>query len=253
MNKPKPERRHPLGILAWLAFAGLCLSLYFLRPDLFEPDRIQSFFSSNLELGLLGYLVLATLRGLTLIPLTPLLFAGILVFPPLPLFLVNQVGVYTSSALIYYLARYLGFDAYFQARYPTQIARLTSLLDKAKLPVITTWGFFPFLPTDLIVYVCSVLRISALVTLLGVSIGEGVICAVYIFGGSAGLEVLEETLDDEDEEGGGKPEIPIPRPDQPSHFWNPSLSSANLEPPDIEPLRFHEPATTARLNLGVSE
>jgi hypothetical protein len=35
-----------------------------------------------------------------------------------------------------------------------------------------------------------VLRISVFKTLLGVSIGEGVICAVYIFGGSAGLAAL---------------------------------------------------------------
>lgn len=195
MSASRSEGRHPLGILAWLTFIALCLSLYLLRPELFDPVLIQGFFSSNVELGLLAYLALATLRGLTLLPLTPLLLAGILVFPPLPLFLVNQLGVCTSSAIIYYLSRYLGFDAFFNARYPRQISRLTQALDKAKLPVVTAWGFLPFLPTDLIVYVCGVLRLSAFVTLLGVSIGEGTICAVYVFGGAASLEALEERLD----------------------------------------------------------
>jgi uncharacterized membrane protein YdjX (TVP38/TMEM64 family) len=134
----------------------------------------------------------STLRGFTLIPSTPIVFAGILVFPPAPLFLVNLLAVYTSSAIVYYMARAVKFDNYFHAEYPNQINKLTALLKNRELPVISLWGFAPMVPTDMIVYVCSVLRISVIKTLLGVSIGEGIICAIYIFGGSFTLNSLLE-------------------------------------------------------------
>ncbi|MCH8532617.1 MAG: VTT domain-containing protein [Saccharospirillum sp.] len=182
------------GLYLWLGLITFSLSLYFFRPDLFNPQHIRQFFTENLISGLFIYFVISTLRGLTLIPSTPILLAGILVFPPLPLWIVNQFAVYSSSAIVYYLARHLGFDRYFHAHYPTQISRLSLLLKKAELTVISTWGFLPFVPSDLIVYVCSVLRVSVVKTLLGISIGEGVICAIYIFGGAYSMNLLLELL-----------------------------------------------------------
>lgn len=194
-SPPRAGRRF-IGIYLWLALAACCLTLFALRPELFQPERIQSFFSDNQEEGLLVYFILATLRGFVLVPMTTLLFAGILVFPPLPLFLVTQLGIYTSSTIVYLLTRALRFDQFFSERYPEQVAYLSRLLAKRELPVILMWGFIPVLPTDLIVSVCSVLRVPLWKTLLGVSVGEGFIYATYIFGGSAGLEVLEEVLEE---------------------------------------------------------
>lgn len=189
-QREKLATENYLGLYFWLALIAVCLLLWFLNPEVFAPDRIRQFFSANLFAGLSVYLLLASLRGLTLIPLTPLLLAGILVFPPWPLFWVNLAGIYISSALIYYLAGFCGFDRFFATHYPRQISRLTQLLNKRELPIITLWSFVPFVPTDLIVYVASVLRINVIKTLLGVSIGEAIICAIYIFAGEAGLSVL---------------------------------------------------------------
>ncbi len=182
------------GLYTWLIVITACLSFYFFRPDFFEPQRIREFFNTNLIPGLTIYFIISTLRGFTLIPSTPIVLAGILVFPPLPLFLVNQLAVYTSSGIVYYMARYLRFDHFFHEHYDKQVKQLTTLLHKKELPVIAAWGFTPFVPSDLIVYVCSVLRISVAKTLIGISIGEGVICAIYIFGGSYSLDALIDTF-----------------------------------------------------------
>lgn len=190
MNREKPETVNSFGFYAWLTLVTVCLSLYLLRPDLFEPQRIRVFFSDNLLPGLTVYLLISTLRGFTLIPSTPIVLAGTLVFPPWPLFLVNMLAVCSSSLIVYYMARFLRFDDFFNNRYPRQIQTLTRLLNKKELPVISVWGFFPFVPTDMIVYVCSILHIRIWKTLLGVSIGEGVICAIYIFGGVYSLNAL---------------------------------------------------------------
>ncbi len=177
-------------LVAWGAIVALSLSVYFLNPEWFAPRALRQFFNDNLAVSLFLYFVVSTLRGFTLIPSTPFVLAGVLVFPPLPLFLVNQVAVYTSSAIVYLMARQVRFDQYFHERYPRQVERLTWLLHKRELVVSSIWGFAPFVPTDMIVYVCSILRIKLWKTLLGASIGEGVICAIYIFGGSRGLDLL---------------------------------------------------------------
>ena len=172
-----------VGLAFWLGIIGISLSLYFLYPELFAPQQLRNLFSENLVPGLSLYFLVSTLRGFTLIPSTPFVFAGILIFPPWPLFIVNFIAVYTSSAIVYYMARAIKFDRYFHEKYPQKIEKLTQLLRKKELPVISIWGFLPIVPTDMIVYVFSVLRISVLKTLIGTSIGEGAICAIYIFGG----------------------------------------------------------------------
>lgn len=194
MEKEKLESVNFFGLYTWLALIAVCLSLYFFRPDLFAPENIGQLFSDNLGTGLAIYLLISTLRGFTLIPSTPLVLAGILIFPALPLFLVNQVAVLTSSAIVYYMARHVRFDHYFHEHYPRQVEKLTHLLHKREVAVVSLWGFAPMVPSDMIVYVCSVLRVKLWKTLFGISIGEGVICAIYIFGGAAGLRVLLENL-----------------------------------------------------------
>lgn len=190
MNKEKFESIGSFGVYVWLLLIVASLSVYAIRPELFEPASIRLFFSENLVSGLFVYFLINTLRTLSLIPSTPFVLAGILVFPPLPLFLVNQAAIYSSSALLYLLTRTLRFDHFFFTHYPRQVERLITLLHKRELSVISLWGFAPFIPTDMIVCICSVLRISMWKTLLGVSIGEGIICAIYIFGGAAGLQAL---------------------------------------------------------------
>lgn len=194
MNKDKFETVGSFGLYLWLALIVTCLGLYSLQPELFEPANIRTFFSDNLYSGLAVYFVISTVRGFTLIPSTPLVLAGILVFPPLPLFLVNQMAVYSSSAVLYYMTKSMGFDNFFFTHYPRQVERLIVLLRKRELSVISLWGFAPFIPTDMIVCICSVLRINVWKTLMGVSIGEGIICAIYIFGGSATLTALMQYL-----------------------------------------------------------
>lgn len=190
--KKQFETENYLGLYLWAALIIICLASYYFFPDVFAPANVRRFFDTNLYAGLAVYLLLASLRGFTMIPLTPLLFAGILVFPPLPFLLVNMVGIVVSSALVFYLARFFRFDNFFDTHYPAQIAKLTSLLRNRELPVIFLWSFAPIFPTDLIVYVCSVLRISVVKTLAGVLAGETIICALYIYGGVAGLSYFSQ-------------------------------------------------------------
>ncbi len=136
------------------------------------------------------YLGLGCIRGFTLIPATYLVIAGMLVLPPFPLYLLTLAGIIVSSAAVYRFAEAMRFDRFFERRYGPQIARLRALLRHRELPIVIAWSFFPIAPTDLVCYVCGALKVDLKKCLLGVTVGEGAICAVYIFLGGHALSWL---------------------------------------------------------------
>ena len=71
-----------------------------------------------------------------------------------------------------------------------QVERLIDYLKRHPFRIIVGWSFFPLAPTDLICYLCGVLRVDFWKFLLGVVIGEGAICGIYIFTGSAILRAV---------------------------------------------------------------
>lgn len=182
------SHRIPVLIL-WLALLGMALFTY-----VFHRDALSNLF---LELSgsppvwaYVAYLALGCLRGFTLIPATYLVVAGMFVLPPVPLYVLTLAGIVVSSAAVYYFAEAMRFDQFFARRYGPQVARLRALMTRRELPIVIAWSFFPIAPTDLVCYVCGALRVDLKKCLLGVTIGEGAICAVYIFLGGQALSWL---------------------------------------------------------------
>jgi uncharacterized membrane protein YdjX (TVP38/TMEM64 family) len=181
-------------LAAWCLAIGLGLYFY-----LFRPDAIRGALSAleGAPFWLVGgvYLALGCIRGFTLVPATYLVLAGMLVLPPAPLFALTLAGIVVSSAAVYYFAEVMRFDRFFERRYPRQVSHLRSLLRRRELPIVIAWSFFPLAPTDLVCYVCGALRIDLKKCLLGVVIGEGAICAIYIFIGAHFGSALRAILD----------------------------------------------------------
>jgi uncharacterized membrane protein YdjX (TVP38/TMEM64 family) len=180
--------RRILGI-GWLTGVAIALYLVFFHRDLIA-GRLQAAATTSLVTGGGLYLLLGCLRGFTLIPATSLVLMGIVFLPPVPLFVLTLAGILASSASIYYFAEALHLDELLRTRHAHRIDRLRALLDRYGLPVIIAWAFFPLAPTDLICYLAGVLRMRIAICLLGVAIGEGAICGIYIFLGHAALTRL---------------------------------------------------------------
>jgi uncharacterized membrane protein YdjX (TVP38/TMEM64 family) len=136
------------------------------------------------------YLALGCLRGFTLVPATYLVVGGMLVLPPWPLYLLTVVGVIVSSAAVYYFAEAMQLHRFFERHYAPQVTRLRGLMQRRELPIVIAWSFFPIAPTDLVCYVCGALEVDLKKCLLGVTIGEGAICAIYVFLGAQALAWL---------------------------------------------------------------
>jgi len=171
----------------WLIFICGSLSLYFFYPKFFAAENIRKMFSDNTTTNLIIYFILGTLRGFTLIPLTPMVLAGTLFLPLWSLFFVNLLCIFTSSTIVYYWGKYLEFDKYFSKKFPEQMAKLKLALQGREITVVTLWAFFPLVPTDMICYTGEIVGVKLWKCLLGVGIGEGVICAIYIWGGNSVL------------------------------------------------------------------
>lgn len=169
-----------LAFYFWMLLITGGITAYFLFPD-----EINIFFLEELSeeyhyIALSIYFLLLSVRGLTMIPSTPLLLAGVLIFDPMELFAVNMAGILSSSIIVYYFSKYLGFDSYFETKYGKYVRKIRSSITDKELPVIVGWSFFPLVPTDLIVYIGSSLRIPVIKCLVGVLLGESVLNAFYI-------------------------------------------------------------------------
>jgi uncharacterized membrane protein YdjX (TVP38/TMEM64 family) len=185
MNLGKNKLRYFITTV-WLLFFSFCFYFYFFEGD-FIKTQFESIFGASILVGYLIYLIASCLRGFTLIPITYFLFVGIFFLPPLPLYLLTMIGVLVSSACVYYFSEYLNFDEYFETNHKKQVERVKDVLSRHELPIVIGWSFMPFLPTDVMCYVCGALEIDVKKFLLGVFIGEGIACAIYIF---LGKEIL---------------------------------------------------------------
>lgn len=173
----------------WLIGAAVAIYLVVFHHD-FIVGRLQAATATSIVAGGLVYLLLGCLRGFTLIPATSLVLVGVIFFPPIPLFVLTLAGILASSASIYYFSEALHLDELLTTKHAAQVDRLRALLDRYGLPIIMGWAFFPLAPTDLICYLSGVLRIRVTTVLLGVAVGEGAICAIYIFLGGVVLRRL---------------------------------------------------------------
>jgi uncharacterized membrane protein YdjX (TVP38/TMEM64 family) len=183
----------PLFVILWLIFLGGALYVYFFHADFFK-NQLEQMVNTSIYFAYAFLLLLGALRGFTLIPVTYLIVLGLLFFQPLPLFIIILAGVLISSASVYYLFEFLNLDALFEKKYGKQISRARLALEKNELPIIIGWSAFPFLPTDVICYICGTLEVDIKRLLLGVFIGEGITSGVYIFFGNYFLDYLRLVL-----------------------------------------------------------
>ena len=173
-------------LILWLALMAGALYFYGFHREALQELLLDVSASPPVWVYIV-YLALGCVRGFTLIPVTYLVVAGMLVLPPLPLYALTVAGIIVSSAAVYYFAEAMQFDRFFERRYGPHVARLRGLMTRRELPIVIAWSFFPIAPTDLVCYVCGALKVDLKKCLLGVTLGEGAICAIYIFLGGQAL------------------------------------------------------------------
>jgi uncharacterized membrane protein YdjX (TVP38/TMEM64 family) len=173
----------------WVVVLALAGWLFALHRDLLARALLLTSSRSFVWAAAL-YLAVGCLRGFTLIPSTTLVLLAVPFFPPGPLLGLTLIGILVSSTCIYWFAEALHLDEVFESLHGARLARLRRALARYELPVIVLWSFFPLAPTDLICYVCGIVGVRFGTCLLGVFVGEGAICALYILLGDTLLRAV---------------------------------------------------------------
>lgn len=188
MTSGSKKVRMYLFVLWFIVFSA-SIFVYFFDKSAITEKFVKIFTTSSL-LGYSIFLLMSSLRGFTLIPVTYFIIVGLVFIKPVPLYIMTIIGVMISSACVYYFSEFLNFDEYFEENHKRQIDKIKNVITKNELPIVITWSFMPFLPTDVMCYVCGTLDIPVRKFLLGVLIGEGTACAIYIFLGKEILSLI---------------------------------------------------------------
>jgi len=192
MPKPFPSPIRYLRLGGWLLFLVTFLYLYFFQSNLLTSE-LRGVMSASIVTGYVAYLMIGCIRGFTLIPSTSLVLLAIPIFPPLPLFALTLAGIVISSMSIYYFSESLHLNDAFEGKHGERVQKLKKILQGNSTIIIFTWSLFPLVPTDLICYLCGILRIDFRKFIIGVLLGEGAICGFYIFLGSYVMRLLHAT------------------------------------------------------------
>ncbi len=192
ISKTSPILRK-IFLALWLAIVLAGVGSYLYAPHAFTPEHIAAFMLRFHGLIWLVYFLFSTFRGFTLLPSTPLVLAGTILFPeqPFAVLAVSMIGILLSSTMIYYFSEFLGFDEYFQNHKPELSQKIKQKLEHPLgFLFVAGWAFFPLVPTDLVCYLAGTTRMNFLKFIAAVFVGEITLCIGYIFFGGSLLKYV---------------------------------------------------------------
>jgi len=171
----------------WGALILGVLALWVARPDLFSEAVIASTLQAWGAWSLAGYVVLSLFRGMALVPSTPVVLAGGILFPQAiwTVLVVSMLGIVLSATLLYRFPGYGGYDVWLESKHPERLAKLRGHLVKPRAKwFVALWAFFPAVPTDLICYAAGLVRMPFRSMIFGIIIGELPLVTAYLLLGN---------------------------------------------------------------------
>lgn len=180
-------------IWLWLAALVAGLVLYWFHMDRFTPRMIAETLRAYGSQLLIAYLLVSVARAFFLIPSTPFVLAGGLLFPDQPwtVLLISMIGIALSATLIYGFSDWLGLGEHLdRLAHPVYERMEKALSGRFAFLYLVLWSFFPLVPTDAACYVAGVLRLRFWKFLGAICLGELIICGVYVLAGRGLWDLL---------------------------------------------------------------
>lgn len=177
----------------WIVIALFVFGFLLVDPSFFSAENLTSFIQQFESQLLLAYILLSCIRGLFLIPSTPVVLAGAILFPdsPVTVIIISMTGILFTTLMFYYYSDTLGFSKKLEAKFPAKMKKWQERLQsKNAIWIVLLWSFFPFVPTDLMCYVAGIVKMPLKYLLIGVLIGELILVSCYVFLGTSIFEWL---------------------------------------------------------------
>jgi len=177
-------RLKQISALIWLAVVVFTLIFLLFNPQFLAADYLQGFFSRFENQIWLAYVIISALRGFILIPSTPFVVVGALLFPQHEVWvvLVSLLGLFVSASFLYFFADWLGLADYLQGKYPQKINKLTQVFQhRYAFLLVMGWAFFPLVPTDLICYIARLVKMPYSKMITGILLGEAILVIGLVY------------------------------------------------------------------------
>jgi len=127
-----------------------------------------------------GYALLLSLRGLLFLPTMPVIIMMANSVDYWVMFSVTLSATCCSAYLVCLAVDNLDMHKKLNALPNKSIKRAQRWINSSGMAAVTGWAFFPFVFTDLIVYLARLSGMSYKQILLGVAIGEGLLIFIII-------------------------------------------------------------------------
>ncbi len=178
--------------IAWILLITVSIILYLVYREQFTQENIYSFLKRYHSYIFFVYVLAHIFRALVMLPSTPLIFAGLLLFPgePIMVFCLSMLGITIASSGIYYFAKSMDFAEFFSKKEATFLKIKAKLEGEAGYWFIFLWSFFPAVPTDLICYAAGAMRIHYGKYISALVLGEAILVGVYVFAGEYIIQLL---------------------------------------------------------------
>jgi uncharacterized membrane protein YdjX (TVP38/TMEM64 family) len=179
--------------IAWIILVVGLGFLFILRNKYFHPEFLSAWIFEHAGHVWLFYIAVSFIRGFFLIPSTPFVLLGVVLFPgqPVEVLAVSMSGVVFSATLLYFYSDNIGFSDYLEETYPKQAHWMKDKLGgKYEFLFIYGWSIFPPVPTDLICYITGILKVNYWKMIAGVFLGELTLNTFYVFMGQRAIEWL---------------------------------------------------------------
>lgn len=175
----------------WILIVVAFAFLFLFKREFFNPEVVSHWLQSHSSQLWVTYIVISFLRGFFLIPSTPFVLLGVVLFPSQPwaVLAVSMAGVVFSATLLYFYSDTIGFSDYLEEHYPEKAHWMKDKLGgRYQLLFIYGWSIFPPVPTDLICYVTGILRVNYFKMIAGVFLGEFTLNIFYVMMGQKVIE-----------------------------------------------------------------
>ena len=154
---------------------ALLIYAYF-EEGFLDPKMIKSFLVGQyFLLSYIAYILILIVRGLTLIPGTAFIVAGVYLFPAWQVYLAIEIAISCYCLIIYNFAYRLNF------KIPEKILRYEQKIKNKEIPIIFALCLVPGISINVLVYFLSITGIKLRNILIGIIAGTCISSFFYIY------------------------------------------------------------------------
>lgn len=156
--------------------ANIALLIYaYMRQNFLSPEMVKTFLNGdNFLISYLIYILLLIIRGLTLLPGTAFVIAGVYIFSVMQVFFAIQIAIFCYCLIIYNFSHRLHF------KIPQKILDYEKRIKTKEIPIIFVLCFIPGISINVLIYFLSIIDIRLRNILIGIIAGTCITSPFYI-------------------------------------------------------------------------